>query len=165
MNVTTQIDYPGASVADVLGLALDPKFRAAVCDATMAIDHQVDISVGDLGAAAVTVNRTMPAEVPDFVRRFVGETISLVQSEAWQPDDGSGTRRADLTVSIVGQPATMTGTIVVQETSTGVSETVSGVLKVSVPFIGGKIEAEIAKGIVAAARQEQETGRAWLAAR
>lgn len=164
MDVTTQIDYPGASVADVMGIVLDPKFRAAVCEATMAIDHQVVIQRGEGGSAIVTVNRTMPAAVPDFVRRFVGETIALVQTETWRPDDGSGTRRADLTLSIVGQPASMAGSIVIAKTSDGVRETVSGGLVVSVPFIGRKIEAEIAKGIVAAAREEQETGRAWLSA-
>ena len=162
MDVTTEIHYPGARIDEVVALVLDPEFRAAVCDATMAIAHEVDVQRGDDGSAVVTVNRTLPAEVPDFIRRFVGETIELAQAETWEPADGSVTRRADLSLQVVGQPAAMTGSIVLRETSDGVHEVVRGELKVSLPFIGGKIEAEIAKGIVAAARKEQETGRTWL---
>jgi hypothetical protein len=58
----------------------------------------------------------------------------------------------------------MTGSIVLRETSDGVREVVQGQLKVAVPLFGGKIETEIAKGIVAAARAEERTGRAWLSA-
>ena len=42
-------------------------------------------------------------------------------------------------------------------------ELVTGQVKVAIPFLGGKIEPEIAKGIVTAMRVEQKTGREWLA--
>jgi hypothetical protein len=164
MDVRTEISYPGASVDDVFAMALDPDFRSAVCEATLAIDHEVDVQSDDDGSAVVRVSRTMPAAVPDFVRRLVGETIDLVQTETWGPDDGSGTRRADLTLQVVGQPATLTGSLSLEETPAGVVEVVQGDLRVSIPFIGKKIEAEIAKGIMAAARKEEDTGREWLGA-
>ncbi len=127
-------------------MVFDKSFRAAVCVATKAISHQVDTRVQDDGSATVTVRRTLPAEVPDFVKKFVGETIELIQSETWAADDGSGVRRADLTLEVVGQPATMTGSIILEATTDGVHEVVHGELKVAVPFFGGKIETEIAKG-------------------
>lgn len=164
MNVTTEIRYPGAHLESVLAMVLDREFRAAVCDATKAISHRVEIHPGAGGSATVTVSRTLPAEVPDFVRKFVGETIELVQSETWAADDGSGVRRADLTLEVVGQPAAMTGSIVLEETAEGVREVVQGELRATVPFFGGKVESELAKGIVAAARAEEKTGREWLAA-
>jgi uncharacterized protein DUF2505 len=163
MDVTNEMSYPGSSVDAVVAMLFDPDFRTAVCKATMAISSEVDIQSKPDGGAVVTVSRTMPAEGPDFVRRFVGETIQLSQSETWAPDDGSGVRRADFTLSVVGQPATMTGTIVVAETADGARELVRGSLKVSVPFFGGRIEAEVAKALAAAARVEQRTGREWLA--
>ena len=101
--------------------------------------------------------------MPDFVRKFVGETIELVQSETWAAHDGSGTRRAELTLEAVGQPVSMTGSIVIEETTEGVREVVHGQLRAAVPFFGGKIESELAKGIVSAARAEERTGRDWLA--
>ena len=99
MRVTTEMSYPGADLDAVVAMVFDKSFRAAVCEATKAVSHQVDISLGDGGSAVVTVRRTLPAEVPDFVKKFVGETIELVQSETWAVDDGSGVRRADLNLA------------------------------------------------------------------
>jgi hypothetical protein len=164
MDLTTEMFYPGARLDDVVTMVFDKGFRAAVCEATKAIAHQVDTRLEADGSASVTVSRTLPAEVPDFVKKFVGETIELVQSETWAADDGSGVRRADLTLEVVGQPARMTGSIVLEETADGVREVVHGQLKVAVPIFGGKIETELARGIVAAAGAEEKTGRKWLAA-
>lgn len=163
MDVTTEIRYPGASVEKVVALLFDPRFRQEVCMATLAIDQQVDVEPGADGAAVVTITRTLPAQVPDFVKRFVGETITLAQTETWAPDDGSGVRRADLVLRVVGQPAAMNGSITVGHTEGEVVETVNGDLQVSVPFFGGRVEAEIVTALEAAARVEEETGRAWLA--
>lgn len=163
MNVTAEMTYPGATVADVMALVLDREFRAAVCRATLALSQDVTVEKGADGSVVVTVDRTMPADVPDFIRTFVGQTIRLVQQESWHRGDESRRRTAELELRIVGQPATMTGTITVTAGVDGARELVTGDLRVGVPFIGRKIEAEVAKGIVAAARKEQETGREWLA--
>jgi hypothetical protein len=163
MDVTTEISYLDARLSDVVAMMFDPEFRGEVCRATHAIDSSVDVQAGPDGSTVVTVHRTLPAEVPDFVKRFVGQTLELVQSETWAPDDGSGTRRATVALQVVGQPATMTGEIVLTETPDGVHETVHGRLKVAVPLFGGRIESELAKGIVAAAAEEERAGRAWLA--
>lgn len=163
MDVTTEMRYPDSSLDNVLAMLFDEDFRTAVCAATHAISSQVDVQSRPDGSTVVTVARTMPAEVPDVVKRFVGQTIRLDQVETWAADDGSGARHADVRLTVVGQPAAMTGTLVVETDGHGVREVVRGQLKVGVPFFGGRIEAEIAKAIVAAAREEERTGRSWLA--
>ncbi len=163
MDVRTEISYPDATVDQVFALAVDPAFRAAVCEATMALDHSVDIRHDPDGSAMVTVSRTMPAAVPDFVRKLVGETIIIVQTEVWAHDNGSGRRYADLSLHVVSQPVTMTGSLLIESSGGGARELVQGDVKVSLPFIGRKVEGEIAKGVVAAARKEQQTGETWLA--
>ena len=163
MDVTTELHYPSASVDQVYALALDEDFRAAVCVATGALQHQVDVRRADDGSASVTVRRTMPADVPDFVRRFVGETIEIVQTEIWAPAAGAVRRQADLAVQIVGQPAALRGSLTIDASAHGAREMVRGELKVSIPLFGKKIETEIAHGILAAARKEEEVGRRWLA--
>lgn len=165
MDVTTELDYPDATVDQVHALALDEEFRAAVCVATGALQHSVAVRRADDGSATVTVRRTMPADVPDFVRRFVGDTIEIVQTEIWAPGASAARRQADLAVQIVGQPAAMTGSLTMDASPPGVREVVRGDLRVSIPFLGKKIETEIAKGILAAARKEEQVGRQWLAGR
>jgi len=162
MDMTTQLTYPGASLDEVHGLALDDAFRSAVCVATGALEHRVDVRRAEDGSAVVTVERTMPADVPDFVRRFVGDTIRIVQTETWAPADGSHVRHADFSLQITGQPAGMSGALTLESSPEGVRELVRGDLRVSIPFLGKKIEAEIAKGIMAAAAKEEQVGRKWL---
>jgi hypothetical protein len=164
MRIEAQITYPDATPEQVFGLAVDPEFRAAVCDATAALDYEVEVDEREDGSASVRVQRVMPAEVPDFVKKLVGDTVELIQTEEWSVPDESGRRTADLVLDITGQPAKMTGTIVLDGDGTGATEQITGDLKVSIPLLGKKIEPEIAKGIYVAIKVEQKTGRAWLAA-
>jgi hypothetical protein len=163
MELSAEISYPGATPDEAFALAIDPKFRAAVCEATKALGYDVGIDETDDGGASVRVDRTMWAEVPDFVKKLVGETLDVRQTENWSAADAEGRRTADIRVEIVGQPAKMTGTIVLEPTSDGCREVVSGQVKVSIPFLGGKIEPDVAKAIVTGIKVEQKTGLEWLA--
>jgi hypothetical protein len=163
MDLSAEISYPGATPDQAFALIVDSKFRSAVCEATAALGHDVGIEQKDDGGAVVRVDRTVPAEVPDFVKKLVGETLDIRQTEDWSSADAAGLRTADVVVEVVGQPARMTGTIVLEATPDGCREVMTGKVKVSIPFLGGKIEPEVAKAIVAASKVEQKTGREWLA--
>jgi hypothetical protein len=162
MDVRAEITYPTGSPDEVFALAVDKGFREAVCEATRALDHVVEIDHQPDGRVRVRVERTLPADVPDFVRSFVGSTITVVQTEDWAPTSGAGVRAADLLIQIKGQPATMAGSETLQQDGSGTLQLITGDLTVSIPFFGKKIEAQIAKAILAAAAKEQETGRIWL---
>jgi len=162
MDLTAEISYPTASCEKAWAMMADPEFRVAVCEATHAIDYNVEITEDDAGGATVVVDRTMPADVPDMMKKFVGETIGVVQTEEWGPAAADGSRTADLLLEVKGQPAKLTGTITLQPAGDGCQELVVGDLTVSIPFFGKKIEPEIAKGIKAAIRAEEKTGQSWL---
>ena len=163
MDVRAEINYPDASTDQVFALCVDREFRAEVCRATRALDNDVSIEPHGDGTTTVTVRRTMPADLPDFVKKLVGETIDVVQTETWGPPDEAGQRTAELEVSIAGQPAKLTGTVSLIVVGDGVAEVIKGDLRVSIPFLGKKIEPEIAKGVLAAARAEERCGRTRLA--
>ena len=165
MQVRAEITYPAGSPDEVFSLAVDKDFRAAVCEATHALDHRVEIDRRPDGRIQVVVERTLPAEVPDVIRPFVGKTITVVQTEVWAAPGVDGVRTADLLIQIKGQPAEMKGSQILERDGSGTRQQITGNLKVSVPFFGGKIEAEVAKAILAAAAKEQETGREWLSRR
>lgn len=162
MRVQAQITYPTASPQQVFDLVVDQKFRAAVCQATHALAYHIDVDRDASGGARVTVERTLPADVPDFIKKFVGQTITIVQTEVWGAQATDGTRTADLRIQLKDQPASMGGTLTLEAAGAGTRQQISGDLTVSVPFFGNRIEPEVAKAIVAAATKEQETGRAWL---
>ncbi len=162
MHVRTEINYPSTSPEQAFALVLDPGFRAAVCQATRATEFDASISEQDDGRASVAVTRTMPADLPDVARKFIGDTVEVVQTEEWSAPNESGARTADLTISFKGQPAKMVGTIALESVGDGARMRIVGDVKVSIPFVGRRIEAEVAKGILAAAAKEEQTGLAWL---
>jgi Protein of unknown function (DUF2505) len=164
MDVRGEINYPNADPERAFALSMDPQYRGAVCQATRALHYDVDVDQRSDDTATVIVRRTMPADVPDFVKKFIGETVDVVQTEVWAAADPSGQRRGRLTLKIEGQPAALTGTVSLDRVGDGARASIRGDLKVSMPFVGKKIEPEIAKGILAAIGKEQEVADKWLGA-
>ena len=152
MKLSETFSYSGADVESVYGLIVDETFRSESCESQGALDHEVAVDGGD-----VTVLRTMPAELPDFIKKLTGDTVKVKQTEKWS-DPGDGTRVADVKVSVIGQPAEMLGKAVLRSTGDGTEFIVTGDVKVSIPFIGKKIEPEIAKAIVKSLTEEVELG-------
>jgi Protein of unknown function (DUF2505) len=162
MKLSAEIDHPNASPEQVMTMMLDPAFREQVCEATHALDFTVDVEEYDDGTAKVVVDRVVPADVPDFVKNMIGDTISLSQTEDWSATTADGLRTADVLLSVKGQPASMTGTMGLVRSGAGVKLFVDGDVEVRVPFFGKKIEPELAKGILAAIEVEQTVGESWL---
>lgn len=155
MDLRAEINYPTDDPAVAYALVVDPEFRAEVCKATQALDFDVSVDEHDGGGATVTIDRLMPADLPDAMKKLVGETVKIVQTEEWGAPDAGGQRSADLLIRIVGQPATMTGAVQMTRTGDSVTSFIRGDVKVAVPFFGKKVEPEIATAILAAIRQEQ----------
>jgi hypothetical protein len=165
MRLSERLDYPAAPDA-VYAMLIDKAFREDVCQATGALSWSVEVDTAgpERGAgASVTIRRVMPSDVPDIVKRLVGETLEVVQTEQWEPgDDGPG-RRAEVLVEIVGQPAKMIGlTTVEAHGGDGTVFAVDGDVTVSIPLFGGRLEKEVARAIRSALAVEHRRGRAYL---
>lgn len=157
MKLSESFAYDGADVTRVYALITDTTFRTEACAEVGAQDYEVSVEPTGAGHT-VTVVRTVKAELPDFIRKLTGDTVKVKQTEAWGPAAADGTRTADVKVSIIGQPAEMLGTAVLSTAGAGTSFVLDGEVKVSIPFIGRKIEPEIAKAIVSSLRDEVDLG-------
>lgn len=157
MKINDSYSYGDADVESVYGLISSKEFRTESAEDVGATD--VDVSVESSGGGhTITIVRTQPAEMPDFVKKLTGETVKVKQTEQWGAPESDGTRRADVKVSIIGQPAEMVGNAVLEPTSGGTEFTLKGDVKVSIPFIGKKVEPEVAKAIKASLKHEVELG-------
>jgi hypothetical protein len=107
--------------------------------------------------------RVLPAKVPGFVKRFLGDTIPLDEVQHWGPASESGSRSAEFTVDFDGQPLTFSGTIDLTPDGAGTAVRTKGALKCSVPFIGGKVENFAAEWIGKYLNKEERVGQQWLA--
>jgi hypothetical protein len=149
-----------ASPAEVFAMLGDPGFREQVCEAQHVSECTVEIDGVD-DTMTVKVDQRRPSDgIPSFAKKFVGDTIHILQEEEW-----SGPRDAALEVSIPGKPGHLKGTISLRPDGDGTVETVAGELRVHIPVVGGKIEKLIAELLEHALEAEQRVGKSWLADR
>jgi hypothetical protein len=157
MKLNQSFSYAGSDVESVYALITDQEFRTESCANQGSTDYTVTVEQQGDGAT-VTVVRTQEADLPDFVKKLTGSTVKVKQTEVWGGPSADGGRTADVKVSIIGQPAEMIGKATLKPTGGGSEFRLDGDVKVSIPFIGKKIEPEIAKAITASLREEVEYG-------
>lgn len=161
MKFNETYSYGDAAVEDVFGLISSKEFRLESAQDAGASDIDIDVSESG-GAVTITITRTQPAEMPDFVKKLTGDTVKVKQTEKWAAPAADGTRKADVKVSIIGQPAEMLGKAVIEAKGEGTTFNVVGDVTVKIPFIGKKIEPEVAKAIRGSLKHEVELGMTRL---
>ena len=162
MEISEQFVYEGADVEEVFQLITDVEFRTESSIAQHSLDQEVSVEEDD-ETTTVHIKRTLPADMPDFVKKITGDTVKVEQTETWFEPDEEGARSAEIAVDIVGQPASMRGTSWLFADGDSTILTIEGKVKVSIPLIGRKIEAEVAKAILASLIKEVELGTERLA--
>ena len=150
-----------ATPEEVFAIVSDATFREQACEKTKALSY--DVKVSQSGAdTIVRVQREMPSDdVPDIARKFVGQTLTVVQTETWHPANADGSRDADVQGEIANTPVTLKGTARI--TLSG-SETVQSIdldVRVAVPLIGKKIEPFVVGAIRSGLQKEHDLGRDW----
>ena len=145
----------------VWAMLTDPAYRQEVCAATGALSYEVDSDADDAGGT-VRVSRALPAPDHKAVRKLVGDTVTVEQTETWGPAEEDGTRRAELRLQVKGQPATMTGASTLAPDGSGSALEIEAELKVRIPLVGGSLEKELAAAVTAGLAQELEVGRRYL---
>jgi hypothetical protein len=159
----TEESSSDATVEEAFAAHIDTGVREQACKESGALSWDVSVTPSGDGVR-IAVNRSMPPQVPDFIRKFLGDTIDIRQIEEWSAPDATGTRRADVKLTIHGQPASMIGTAVLKPDGNGSMQIVDGDVKVAIPFLGRRIEPEIAKVVAAALRIEQRVEQDWIRA-
>jgi hypothetical protein len=162
VKVTAQIRY-AADPATTFAMLLDRGFQEQVCRETGA--RAFDVSVEPAGdGGTVRTTRELPTdEFPDFVRKFVGDTVQVVRIDSWGSAAADGSRRGSIVVEIKGAPVRLEGSITLRPDGTSTVEDVDGDLKASVPLVGGRIEKAVEPPIRAAVAKEEQVGARWLA--
>lgn len=132
---TQQMPHPPQEVVDQL---CDPEFLRKMYDSMGHTDFSIleDSSSGD--ARTVKTRRTMAAEVPGALKKFLGETSVVTQTDQWDAPAGD-TRTGVITVEISGAPVKVVARLRVAPAGSGSTIAVDGEAKSSIPLIGGKL--------------------------
>jgi hypothetical protein len=127
-------------------------------------DISTDVSTLDASADGIVlkVARIVPADLPDFAKKILGDTNKLAQAENWGPS-GDG-YLCDLAIEFPGKPLHVTGVLEVKPTGDASADWhVNMEVKASVPFIGGKLEGVVEKETLASLDKEYAFNQEWLA--
>ncbi|SDL60656.1 Protein of unknown function [Lentzea albidocapillata subsp. violacea] len=145
------------------------KVYGAMVDETYLRDRLA--AIGGKDAQLVTYSSTgektsyqlkqgVPAEhVPSAVKAALGGDLVIQRTETWAA--GAGT----VEVAVNGVPGRLEGSFTVLDNGSGSKLTLSGEVKVSIPFLGGKIEKLIAEQVAVLLDKENEFTSQWLANR
>ncbi|MGF1664464.1 MAG: DUF2505 domain-containing protein [Kineosporiaceae bacterium] len=142
MRVSFDTRYP-AEPDVVVAHRLQEDFLAEVARRTGALDHEIQVTRDGAGTGRSVVRRTVATtDFPDVARRFVGDTLVIVEEVEWDLPDGR-TRTGAARMHAEGMPVQLDGRILLRPSPEGSLEVVSGEIKARVPLVGGRIEKAI----------------------
>lgn len=153
------LDYTHAYAAkpeNVIALLRNEDFIADVATHAGATQHQVDIT-----GEATFLTMTLP--VPASVAKFVGSSLTMKQTFRFDPPAADGSIRGTVDVDVAGMPVEVKANAFMQpvgEASTTGSYT--GYLKVKIPLVGRKVEAQIEPYIREAFAGLERRAADWL---
>lgn len=154
MKLAFQHSYP-APPADVASLLRNEAFLDDVARHAGAVSHQTTI-----GTEETRVQMALPA--PSNIQKFVGNTVTVVISLAFNPSASDGSMPGTVSVDVPGMPITATASSKLTPTQTGSAGHYEGELKVRIPLVGGKVEAQIEPFVVDAFAGIESRANVWL---
>jgi hypothetical protein len=161
--VTISIDqtqHYAAPSANVQTMLLDPDFVVAKCLASGSLEATAELLTED-GSTTLISRRILPAKLPSFAKRFVGETLTLIETQQWHEPRGES-RTASFMVDFGNNPISFHGSVALGPEGEGTAVRTTGEIKCTVPFVGGKIESVAAEWIGKYLAKEQTVGTQWL---
>ena len=157
-------EYEG-SVEQVHKAFGDEEYWLARLADSGADDYSLDsMAVDAEGIDIVTTQRLRADRLPAVVTQFHRGDLSIVRGETWSPiRDGQAT--ATIELSIIGAPATLSGTAVLAPAKSGGGSRLEfkATVQVNVPLVGGKIENFIGSQLVDLLIAEQRFTTVWIA--
>jgi len=151
------LTYPDATVAEVYAMLTDPAYRTAVSVYQHVTDFSCDITPRGAGAEVAIEQAHGTDRIPSVAQKLVGSEIRFLQHETWASPDG-----ADVEVTVPGKPGDIRGTIALAQAGGDVTQHIDIAVRVSIPFVGGKVEDMIATFVGRVFDAQNTVGVTWL---
>jgi hypothetical protein len=122
------------------------------------------MDIGEDGSIDVVTTQTLRTDrLPAVVTQFHRGDLSFVRAEMWTPVH-DGQAAAAIKGSIIGAPATLTGTAALAPATSGSGSRLEfkATVEVKVPLVGGKIENLIGSQLVDLLIAEQRFTTVWI---
>lgn len=160
MKFTESYSYD-APLDKVWQMLSDPEFVTARDEALQIPDPRVETKADGTNIVSVTSGEVPAGMIPAAAQRFLKGGASFAIREEWRRDsDKLATGTMD--VQAKGVPVSLNANITLKADGDKTGATMDGELKVSIPFLGPKLEKQaigFAPQIVAG---DQKAAQAWL---
>lgn len=112
-------------------------------------------------AVTMTCQREVPADLPGFAKKIIGETNHVTQTERWTRAGDSA--QAEITIQVKNVPGGTTGRMEIKPAAGGTVWDADLDIKISLPLVGGKLEGVMLDETTSNFRQEKVFNDSWLA--
>lgn len=109
----------------------------------------------------VQCRRDVPADLPGFAKKIIGETNHVNQTERWTRSGDSA--HCDITIEVKNVPGGTTGTMDMKPSGDGTVWDADFDIKISLPLVGGKLEGVMLEETRANFVKEKAFNDSWLA--
>lgn len=99
------------------------------------------------------------APIPDFAKKFLGDSMSVVQTDSW--DLGAMTGRIETEVK--GTPVKMSAEMKLKDAGAGSVNEMKWNVTCGIPLIGGKLESIVADDVKTKSKNDEAASRKILA--
>ena len=156
MDISTGLDF-AAAPADVYSMMTDQAYLEEVCVASESVSYDASVN-----GSSTRTSRTLAS--PESAARFTGPHLTVVEEVDWSEASADGMRTGKMTMTVLGQPVTLKGTMRLGPGGRGTTVDLTGELKVAIPLLGRKLEQGSAPAVLAGFRTQQQVGDRWLSA-
>ena len=162
--MATKFHYEQSYDADptvVWAMLSDPAFITSKCERTGSRETTVDVTEDGQGGFTLVSKRVLPANLPSVAKPFVGDTLTVTETQVWSAAAADGSRTATTSVDF-GAPMSFSAGMELRPSASGSTVVTDGEFKASVPFVGGKIEGVAVDETTRYLEKEQQVGAEWL---
>ena len=160
LNASTTLPYDAATVT---GVFTDEAFLKHVSEHVGGTLKSVTVDGDTASAFTLTAVRTLPTKrLPEMARKFVGDSLTVTQTEQWAAPLPDGSRVAKISMSVAGVPLSVDAEqrLVAVDAATRVELT--GTVSSSIPFMGSKIASAAEPMIGKALNLQASEASKWL---
>ena len=148
-----------ATPKSVFEMLTNPNFLTRKIELAQSGEYNTSGSAPDL---KIEVTRTVTADLPNMVRKFVGEKLVVKETQNWA-QLSADLYQADFGLKIPNAPVDILGQITVSGTNQS-DVSITAKVKVNVPIFGASAEPHVVDTIKKVLLDEQSLCREWITA-
>ncbi len=160
MSVSASNNY-NISADDVLNHFTDNTYATAKYESLGNRDFSGQNISTNGNVTTIKQSRKVHTDVPGFAKKILNEWTELDETFTWT--DNGDTKTCVVDTNLVGQPAKITGTIILTNTANGCREDVTMSAEIKIPLIGKKLQKKAEEDIQSDLRKENDFNNSYFA--